>query len=126
VPEGYPLAGSIFRYRGCTFENVSLTAQEALVKQRMWEGEELQREFMSHEKLGEQLTLNREHGWHFRPCESGKTAGLAQWRHYLIPDRKQPHPFHRDEKGEDGLWKIGCPAWFDITVSSQFHVPKHG
>jgi hypothetical protein len=121
VPEGYPLAGSIFRYRGCVFTSTTIGDMEVAVRGRMWPSEQIQREFMSHEKLGEQLVLNGEHGWHFHPCDSAKTAGIAQWRHFLRPDKSKPHPFHRDEKGADGLWKIGCPAWFDIVVPEQFH-----
>lgn len=122
VPEGYPLAGSIFRYRGCVFTATTIGDMHVAVKGRMWPRENIEREFMSHEKLGEQLVLNGEHGWHFHPCDSAKTAGIAQWRHFLRPDKSKPHPFHRDEKEVNGLWKIGCPAWFDIVVPEQFHV----
>lgn len=121
VPDGWPLAGSIFRYRGCVFENTSLNTMEPQVKARMWPNENLQREWISHEKRGERLTLV-ELGWHFWPCESGKNDGIAQWRHYLTPDHSKPHPFHKDEKTEEGIWRIGCPAWFDLVVPSQFEV----
>jgi len=124
VPEGYPLAGSIFRYRGCVFTNTSLNTMEPQVRARMWPDEKIERQFMSHEKRGERITLNEELGWHFQPCDSDKWAGVSQWRHYLYPDRKRPHPFHRDEKELDGLWKIGCPSWFDITISDQFPVAR--
>jgi hypothetical protein len=93
------------------------------VKAGLWEGEQLHREMMSHEKLGERMVLNSKHGWHFQPCDSAKTAGLAQWRHFLTCDHHKPHPFHRDEKGMDGLWKIGCPSWFDIVADDQFYSP---
>lgn len=123
APEGFPLSGSIFRYRGCTFAGVGIDEQAVLVRAKMWPNEKVARQFLSHEKLGEQLTLNQKYSWHFRPCSSAKTAGLAQWRHFLQVDRSRPHPFHRDEKdGDTGLWRIGCPAWFDIVASSQFHV----
>lgn len=124
VPEGLPLAGSIFRYRGCVFTSTTIGDMETNVRSRMWPGETIEREFMSHEKAGERLVLNGEHGWHFQPCDSAKTAGLAQWRHFLRTDRSKPHPFHRDERGADGLWRIGCPAWFDIVVKDQFEVAR--
>lgn len=123
VPQGLPLSGSIFRYRGCTFTGVGIDEQSVIVKAQMLPGEKLQREFMSHEKLGERNVLNTRHGWHFHPCDSAKTAGIAQWRHYLKVDRSKPHPFHRDEKDDMGRWKIGCPAWFDIVESKQFRAP---
>lgn len=125
VPEGYPLAGSIFRYRGCVFTSTTIGDMQTYVRARMWPDEKIEREFMSHEKRGELLVMNGEHGWHFQPCDSAKTAGIAQWRHFLRADTSKPHPFHRDEKDKDsGLWKIGCPAWFDIVTSDQFDVPR--
>lgn len=123
VPQGIELAGSIFRYRGCTFSAIGIDDQSIDVKAKMWPDEQIEREFMSHEKLGERMVLNNKHGWHFIACDSAKDAGLAQWRHHLRCDHSQPHPFHRDEKQENGLWKIGRPSWFDIVVSSQFRAP---
>lgn len=124
VPQGAPLAGAIFRYRGCVFTATTIGDMSTAVKARMWPDENPQREWLSHEKLGERLVLNREHGWHFVTCDSGKTAGIPQWRHFLKSDRTQPHPFHRDEKAVDGLWKLGRPAWFDIVDDDQFFVPR--
>jgi len=126
VPQGYPLAGSIFRYRGLTFKGVGIDEQSVAVKRAMWPGEVILRQFMSHEKLGERMTLNQKHGWHFAPCDSAKTAGIAQWRHYLQTDRSQDHPFHRDDRDPvDGLWKLGRPAWFDIVMDDkQFYAPQ--
>ncbi len=125
APEGFPLAGSIFRYRGCVFTSTTIGEMQTQVKARMWPDEKIEREFMSHEKRGELLVMNGEHGWHFQPCDSAKTAGIAQWRHFLRADKSKPHPFHRDEKDKDsGLWKIGCPSWFDIVTSEQFDVAR--
>lgn len=124
APQGAPLAGSIFRYRGCVFTSTTIGDMHVAVRARMYPDEVIEREFMSHEKAGERLVLNGEHGWHFHPCDSAKTAGIAQWRHYLRPDKTQAHPFHRDEKEKNGLWKIGRPAWFDIVDSDQFHSPR--
>jgi hypothetical protein len=123
VPQSAELSGTIFRYRGRTFTGISIDDQAIKIQSELWPDEQLQREFMSHEKLGERLTLAQKHGWHFQPCDSAKTAGIAQWRHHLRVDRRQPHPFHRDEKDEHGLWKIGRPSWFDIVDSKQFRAP---
>lgn len=120
VPEGWPLTGSVFRYRGRNFKGVSIDDQSAAVWRDMWEGEQIERQWMSHEKLGEKLLLNGKHGWHFHPCESSKESGWPAWRHYLRSDRSQPHPFHADTKdGETGLWRLGRPAFFDVAVASQ-------
>lgn len=124
VPQWLPLGGSILRYRGRTFTSVGLDEQSVTVKRDMWAEEKIDRQLRSHEKLGEQITLNTMHGWHFGACESGKWAGVPQWRHYLVCDRSQPHPFHRDEKLPDGLWKLGRPAWFDIVDDDQFVMPR--
>lgn len=123
VPEFCELAGSVFRYRGRTFSGVGIDDQAIQVRSELWPNEDLQVHMMSHEKLGERLTLNQKHGWHFHPCDSDKRAGISQWRHFLRPDRSQPHPFHRDEKEIDGLWKLGRPAWFDVVEDRQLLVP---
>jgi len=124
APDWVKLSGSIFRYRGRTFTGIGIDEQAVAVRADMWPDEIIEREFMSHEKLGEQITLNTKHGWHFHPCESAKTAGIPQWRHHLVCDRTQPHPFHRDEKRPDGLWKLGRPSWFDIVDDDQFITPR--
>ncbi len=124
APDWAELAGSIFRYRGRTFTGTGIDEQSVAVRREMWPKESIEREFMSHEKLGERNVLNEKHGWHFQPCDSAKTAGLAQWRHYLLCDRTQPHPFHRDEKQPDGLWKLGRPSWFDVVDDDQFVAPR--
>ena len=123
VPAYAELAGSIFRYRGFSFTGLGIDDQSVKVRASFWPDETIQRQFMSHEKLGERLTLNQKHGWGFHPCDSSKIAGIAQWRHYLRSDRSRPHPFHRDEKMPDGLWKLGRPAWFDVVADNQLIAP---
>jgi hypothetical protein len=123
VPQAYELSGSIFRYRGRSFTGMGIDEQAVTVRGELWPQENLERHFMSHEKLGERMVLNSKHGWHFNPCDSAKTAGIAQWRHFLRADRSQPHPFHRDEKTDEGLWKLGRPAWFDVVDDRQFIAP---
>lgn len=124
VPQAFELSGTIFRYRGRTFTGVGIDEQAVIIRSELWPDETFEREDMSHEKLGERMVLNSKHGWHFNPfMDISKHAGVAQWRHYLQTDRSQPHPFHRDEKGEDGRWKLGRPAWFDIVSDRQFISP---
>ena len=124
VPEWADLPGTILRYRGRVFTGIGIDEQAVAVRRDMWPDEKIDREFMSHEKLGERMVLNTKHGWHFQPCEAAKTAGIPQWRHHLVTDRTKPHPFHRDEKMPDGLWKLGRPAWFDIVDDDQLIAPR--
>jgi hypothetical protein len=124
VPSWLDLGGAIMRYRGRTFTGIGIDEQAVAVRRDMWPDEKIEREFMSHEKLGERMVLNSKYDWHFQPCESAKTAGIAQWRHYLVTDRTKPHPFHRDEKMPDGLWKLGKPSWFDIVDDDQLIAPR--
>ncbi len=123
VPQAYGLAGAIFRYRGRTFTGAGIDEQSVIIRSELWPDEKIERQFMSHEKLGERNVLNQKHGWAFQPCDSAKTAGIAQWRHFLQTDRSQPHPFHRDEKDDSGRWKLGRPAWFDLVDDRQFIAP---
>lgn len=124
VPDYAVLAGSIILYRGRTFQGIGIDDQAVTVRNDMWPDESIQRQFMSHEKLGERLVLAQKHRWTFQPCDSAKTAGIPQWRHYLLPDRTKPHPFHRDEKELDGRWKLGCPSYFEIVDDDQFITPR--
>ena len=129
VPAGYPLAGAVFRYRGRNFQTVSIDEQSISIRRDMWPDEDIQQQWISHEKLGERLLLAQKHGWAFHPCDSSKEAGWQAWRHYLRADRTQPHPFHEDHKDEkDGLWVRGRPAFFDLVVHSQLRAPQddHG
>jgi hypothetical protein len=124
APQIAELSGSVFRYRGRSFQAVGIDEQSIAIRATFWPGESTERHFMSHEKLGERMVLNSKHGWHFQPCDSAKTAGLAQWRHLLTCDHHKPHPFHRDERDPNtSLWKIGCPAWFDVVADDQFFSP---
>lgn len=124
APLAYPLAGSIFRYRGRSFTGIGIDEQSDIIRGELWPDENVDIQEMSHEKLGERLVLAQKHKWHFVPCDSAKTSGIAQWRHFLRPDRSQPHPFHRDEKDASGHWKLGRPAWFDVVADDQFFAPQ--
>jgi hypothetical protein len=125
VPEGYPLAGSVFRYRGRNFKSVSVDDQSIAIRADMWPDEHLEKQWMSHEQLGARLLLARKHGWSFHPCDSGKESGWNTWRHYLRPDKSQPHPFHQDHRDENTeMWKLGRPAFFDLVVHGQLRAPS--
>jgi hypothetical protein len=124
VPQAYELSGSIFRYRGRTFTGIGIDEQAVIIRSELWPEEKIEREYMSHEKLGERMVLNSKHDWHFNPFpDIGKFAGVAQWRHFLMSDHSQPHPFHPDRKGIDGRWELGRPAWFDVVDDRQFIAP---
>jgi hypothetical protein len=119
-----PLPNKKFRYRGLTYEAPLLDDMAIDVKSKLWSGERIVRQRMSHEKKGERLTLNQKHGFHFQSCKSQKTSGIPQWRHYLNSDHTRPHPFHEDTLLEDGTYLMGEPGWFDIVDDDQFDVPR--
>lgn len=124
APEGYPLSGSIFRYRGRNFTTVGMDDQSVAVRRDMWPDENIERQWMSHEQLGARLLLASKHDWHFYACDSSKESGWTAWRHYLRTDRSQPHPFHTDNKDNDtGLWRLGRPGFFDVVVHNQLRHP---
>lgn len=133
APENAPLTGAIFRYRGKTFNGVSINKIGQALEAVMWparlpfyagERSLVQQQLCSHEKKGERLILNQEFTFAFQPCDKDKWSGVPQWRHYLLPDKKQPHPFHQDKQLEDGTWDLGRPAWFDIVDDDQFESPR--
>lgn len=133
APENAPLTGAIFRYRGKTFSGVSINKIGQALEAAMWparppyyagERSMIQQQLCSHEKKGERLILNQEFSFAFQPCDKDKWSGIPQWRHYLLPDKKQPHPFHQDKQLEDGTWDLGRPAWFDIVDDDQFEAPR--
>ncbi len=121
------MPGLRFRYRGMTFTRPLLDEMaEAVLARMAAEGEvpdDIQRWRMSHEAKSERDTYRAKFGLPFIACNSGKTAGLAQWRHYLRPDRSKPHPFREDERGPDGLYRLGCPGLFDVVADDQLDAP---
>ena len=119
-----PLPGKRFRYRGLTYTAPLLDDMAEDVQSKMWLGERLTRQRMSHEKKGERMTLNQKFGFNFQSCKSGKTDGIPQWRHFLKRDQTRPHPFHEDTQLADGTWAMGEPSWFDIVDDDQFDMPR--
>lgn len=119
--------GLRFRYRGMTFTEPLLDEMaEAVLARMAAEGEtvdDVQRWRMSHEAKSERDTYRAKFGLPFVACQSAKTAGLSQWRHYLRVDRSQPHPFREDERGPDGLYRLGCPGLFDVVADDQLLQP---
>jgi len=118
------LPGLRFRYRGLTFNGVGVDEQAEAVKAAMWPDEDVQRWRMSHEALSERKTYREKYELPFLPCDSGKTAGVSQWRHFLRADKTKPHPFHEDEQLPDGSYRLGCPGWFDIVDDDQLVTPR--
>lgn len=118
------LPGLRFRYRGVTFNGVGVDEQAESIKRMMWPGEHVRSWRMSHEALSERKTYRDKYGLPFIACNSAKTAGISQWRHYLRADQTKPHPFHEDEQMMDGKWKLGFPGWFDIVDDDQLLQPR--
>lgn len=118
------LPGLRFRYRGLTFNGIGVDEQAEAVKAAMWPDEQVQSWKMSHEALSERKTYREKYELPFTACNSAKTAGLSQWRHFLRVDRTQPHPFHDDQRGDDGLYVLGFPSWFDIVDDDQLLTPR--
>ena len=121
------LPGLRFRYRGMTFTAPLIdTMAETVLARMAAEGEtpdDIQRWRMSHEAKSERDTYRAKFGLPFTACKSGKTDGLAQWRHYLRVDRSRPHPFKDDEQLPDGSWRLGCPGLFDVVADEQLYEP---
>jgi hypothetical protein len=124
------LPGKRFRYRGLTFVTASVDDMAQQVRASMYQpgqrshgdkGEmtQLGRQWMSHEAKSERMTYNTKYGFTFCACDSKKTAGISQWRHYLRYDHSVSHPFHPDEQLSDRSWRIGCPGWFDVVDDGQ-------
>lgn len=111
--------GLRFRYRGLTFDSVGIDEQAETVKAALWPGEVIQRWRMSHEALSERMTYRVKYSLPFQACNSAKTAGIHQWRHYLRVDRSQPHPFKEDELIAPNTYRLGCPSWFDVVDDDQ-------
>lgn len=118
------MPGLRFRYRGATFTGVGVDEQAEAIQRMMWPGENVRSWRMSHEALSERKTYREKYGLYFNACDSAKTAGISQWRHYLRADRTKPHPFHDDEKLPDGLYRLGFPGWFDIVDDDQLLQPR--
>jgi len=118
------LPGARFRYRGLVFTSVSVDGQAETVKRVMWEGEQVVRWRMSHEALSERKTYREKYNLPFQSCDSAKTAGISQWRHFLRVDRARPHPFFADERLPDGNCRLGAPGWFDVVDDDQLLAPR--
>ncbi len=118
------LPGARFRYRGLTFTGVGVDEQAEIVQRALWPGEQVRRWRMSHEALSERKTYREKHNLPFQPCNSAKTAGVSQWRHFLRVDRTKPHPFFADERLPDGAYRLGAPGWFDIVDDDQLLSPR--
>lgn len=127
------LPGLRFRYRGLTFNGVNVDEQAEIAKEAMKPDSKVDRRFdeallvlawkMSHEAKSERMTYQKL-GLPFTACNSAKTAGISQWRHYLRADRTKPHPFRGDERLPDGTWKLGFPGWFDVVDDDQLLTPR--
>lgn len=129
------LPGMSFLYRGATFVKPLLDDMAAEVNKIMGpdivsgrnfdEKPLIQRWRMSHEAKSERDTYNVKFDMQFLPCKSGKQDGISQLRHYLRPDKTQPHPFKDDFLEESGLYRYGCPSFFFIVDDDQVFEPRN-
>jgi hypothetical protein len=80
---------------------------------------------LSHEKSGEQKTLNQKYGLPVQKTKDfGASDGVAAWNHLLRGDYTQPHPFKEDELLPSGLYRLGCPELFYIVDDDQLKIPR--
>lgn len=135
------IPNSFFRYRGMTFVGKSITEQAIKVKEAIrYVGEDnrfVEEDYsvsrISHEKSGETLILNDEYEFNFSPAKFKKEDGIPQWRNLLRVDRRQPHPFHKDELLTEeqclkqrvplGYYRLGRPNFFDVVADDERHFP---
>lgn len=127
-------AGKRFLYRGMTFVKPLVDDMAAEVERVMGPDEATKRTFdekpliqrwrMSHEAKSERDTYNVKFDMPFYQCKSGKQDGISQLRHFLRPDKTQPHPFKRDELQADGTYRLGCPGFFFIVDDDQVKEPR--
>lgn len=61
---------------------------------------------MSHEAKSERDTYRAKFGLPFMACDSRKTAGIAQLRHFLRIDPDAKHPFKPDTKGASLMYWV--------------------
>lgn len=128
------LPGKLFRYRGLTFKEPLVDDMAIEVKRIMGpdptvgkehdEAAQIKGWYMSHEAKSERDTYRIKYKMPFAPCDPRKTAGIAQWRHFLRVDKRQPHPFKEDTRAEDGTWTLGSPSWFDVVADDQLETPR--
>lgn len=121
-----PLPRSVFLYRSRSWKGTSIDDQALYIKQALYreEMDMIQQWGMSHEKLGERITLTQKYKipvQAFRQFK--KETGVAQWKHLSVPDKTKPHPFKDDEKQADGTYLLGRPMLFYIVDDDQVTRP---
>ncbi len=63
-------------------------------------------------------------GLPFSPANPGEHGGLEWIDHFMLADRKTPHPFFEDELQEDGAYKLGCPGMFIVVEDEKYPYPQ--
>jgi hypothetical protein len=120
------IPGKVFVYRSRFFKGTSIDDQADTIKAEVYES--VAKWLMSHEKLGERMTLRDKHKLPFNGFSHYKPEdGVAQWRHLSRPNHLVPNSFKDDEE-VDGKWKIGDCDLFYIVDDDQLVEPKddHG
>lgn len=78
----------------------------------------------SHEQANDAHRVFRDvFGMDFRAINPGSDGGLEYLNNLMYADRSVPHPFKPDERGEDGLYKLGRPNFFLVVDDDNAALP---
>lgn len=117
------LPNKIFVYRSVSFRATSIDDQALAIKPMV--AERIESWQMSHERTGEMMTLRQKYNLPFNKFQYYKAEdGVPQWRHLSRPDRTKPHPFKKDEKNADGLYRLGDCVLYYIVDDDQRYAPR--
>lgn len=79
----------------------------------------------SHDQNNDALAVYRRvFGLPFSPVNPGESGGLEWIDHFMMVDKKVPHPFFEDEPLEDGTFKLGCPGLFMLVDDDRYEYPS--
>lgn len=70
----------------------------------------------SHEQANDAHRVMRDvYGLQFKATNPGHEGGIEFLNSLMYADRSVPHPFKPDERGEDGLYRLGRPNFFLVV-----------
>lgn len=121
-----PLPKKVFVFKSRFFQETSIDDQAETILAEigglrnqigLWQ--------MSHEKLGERMTLRQKYQLPFQQFSHYRAEdGVAQWRHLSRVNYGQPHPFKPDDITDDGRFRIGSPELFYVVDDDQMLAPR--
>jgi hypothetical protein len=78
----------------------------------------------SHEQANDAHQVMRDvYGIHFSPVNPGADGGVEYINSMMSVDRSVPHPFKPDERGEDGLYKLGSSRFYLVVEDGKVAEP---